>query len=290
MTVPSGLGRLPGPGLGIIAADLNGDHWPDLFVANDGKSNHLWINQKDGTFKEEAVVRGVAYNAMGQSPANMGIALGDADGNGLFDLYITHLTDELHVLYAQDAPGQFTDRTALAGLAAPRWRSTGFGTLFGDFDQDGDLDLAQVNGRVKFISGPSEPGKPFLEVYMERNQLFANQGGGRFRDLSPDNAPFCGARAVVARAGCRRYRQRRGARPPGDGGRREGQALPQRRPQPRPLAPGARRRSGGRRPRCLRRRGHGARRRPPLDRSRDHEPELPVQLRSAGAFQPGKRQ
>ncbi len=196
VTVPSGLGRLPGPGLGIIAADLNGDHWPDLFVANDGKPNHLLINQKDGTFKEEAVVRGVAYNAMGQAPANMGIALGDADGNGLFDLYITHLTDELHVLYAQDAPGQFTDRTALAGLAAPRWRSTGFGTLFGDFDQDGDLDLAQVNGRVKFVSGPSEPGKPFLEVYMERNQLFANEGGGRFRDVSPDNGPFCGARAV----------------------------------------------------------------------------------------------
>src|SRR5439155_3220812 len=99
VTLPAGLGRSPGPGLGVLCADFNGDRWPDLLIANDGKPNHLWINQKDGTFKEEAVLRGLALNSMGQAEANMGIALGDVDGDGLFDLFVTHLGEEKHRLW-----------------------------------------------------------------------------------------------------------------------------------------------------------------------------------------------
>ena len=82
VTLASGLGRSPGPGLGVTCADFDGDGWPDLFVANDGKPNHLWINGRDGTFKEEALMRGVAYNILGQPQANMGVALSDVDGDG----------------------------------------------------------------------------------------------------------------------------------------------------------------------------------------------------------------
>src|SRR5262249_26462987 len=134
VTVKSGLGGLPGPGLGVVCADFNGDGWPDIFVANDAQANRLWINQKDGTFAEEAVLRGVAYNRMGHAEAGMGVALGDVDGDGLLDLFVTHLTEETHTLWRQGPRGLFQDRTAFAGLAAPRRRGTGFGTAMADFD------------------------------------------------------------------------------------------------------------------------------------------------------------
>src|SRR5438874_1392213 len=83
-TEKAGLARQPGPGLGVVCADFTGDGWPDIFVANDGAPNHLWVNQGNGTFKEEAVHRGLAHDGMGGSPANMGVAIGDVDGDGLF--------------------------------------------------------------------------------------------------------------------------------------------------------------------------------------------------------------
>jgi hypothetical protein len=199
VTVSSGLGRLPGPGLGVICADFDGDGWPDVFIANDGAANCLWINQKDGTFKEEAVQRGVAYNGMGQAQAGMGVALGDVDGDGLFDLFVTHLTEETNTLWKQGPRGLFQDHTAPARLVAPAWRGTGFGTLLADFDHDGALDLAIVNGRVSArpVVEDSSLG-PYWSSYGDRNQLFAGDGKGRFQDVSRHNSPFCG-RYNVAR-------------------------------------------------------------------------------------------
>jgi hypothetical protein len=199
VTLASGLGRVPGPGLGVACADFNGDGWPDILVANDGQPNRLWINQKDGTFKNEAVVRGIAYNGLGQAHANMGIALGDVDGDGLFDVFITHLTEETNTLWQQGPRGLFRDRTAAAGLARPRWRGTGWGTALIDFDLNGMLDLAIVNGRVS--RGPAPPAAPTTlgphwSRYAERNQLFANEGNGRFKDISAANPSFSGTAGV----------------------------------------------------------------------------------------------
>jgi hypothetical protein len=208
VTMKSGLGRLPGPGLGVFCADFNGDGWPDILVANDAKPNHLWINQRDGTFKEEAVPRGIAYNAMGKAEANMGIAVGDVDGDGLFDVFVTHLTDETNTLWRQGPRGVFQDRTVGLGLANPRWRGTGFGTVLADFDHDGALDLALVNGRVKrpVGSGAAATGTggadSFWSRYAERNQLFANEGDGRFRDISLHNRPFSGSARVSRGLAC----------------------------------------------------------------------------------------
>ncbi len=192
-TAAAGLAARPGPGLGVLCIDLNGDGWPDLFVANDAKPNHLWINQKNGTFKEEAAWRGVATNGLGQPQGNMGVAFGDSDGAGLMNLFVTHLASEHHTLWKQGPAGQFRDVTGAAGLTRPHWRGTGFGTVLADFDHDGGLDLAIVNGAV---TRPGAETRPHWQAYSQRNQLFANDGKGTFRDVSLANSPFCGTAGV----------------------------------------------------------------------------------------------
>lgn len=198
VTIRSGLAASPGPGLGVVCLDFDGDRWPDIFIANDGKPNHLWINQRDGSFKEEALLRGVAYNAMGKAEANMGVAVGDIDGDGLFDLFVTHLTDEQHRMWVQTKRGQFRDRTTQVGLGDVGARSTGFGALLADLDHDGHEDLVVANGSVKRFpnAAAAKPGESFWAPYRERNQIFANDGGGRFTNVSSLNPAFCGVPGV----------------------------------------------------------------------------------------------
>jgi hypothetical protein len=202
VTLSAGLGKLAGPGLGVVCADANGDHWPDLLIANDGHVNWLLINQRNGTFTEEAATRGIAYNEMGAVQANMGIALGDADGDGLFDILVTHLSTETHALWKQGPRGYFQDRTAPSKVAASAWRGTGFGTVFSDLNNDGAPDLLVVNGGIKRLTiDPAPNGKanrdPFWDGYEQRSQIFANDGKGSFTDVSAGNLAFSGTAAVA---------------------------------------------------------------------------------------------
>jgi hypothetical protein len=89
------------------------------------------------------------------------------------------------------------------GLAGPRWRGTGFGTILADFDHDGCLDLAIVNGRVARGVRPANGAlTPHWNEYAERNQLFTSDGKGRFEDISEQNQPFCGAPQVSRALAC----------------------------------------------------------------------------------------
>jgi enediyne biosynthesis protein E4 len=198
VTNECGFGRAAGPGMAAVCADFTGDRRLDVLVANDAHPNHLWVGAADGTFAEEAVARGIAYNAAGAIQSNMGIGLGDVNGDGLLDAYITHLTVQGNVLWAGESGGLFRDATAASGLAAPAWRGTGFGAVIVDFDNDAWPDIAAVNGRISRakLSAPDAQTARRLgkfAPYAERNQLFANAGSGRFVDASPSNPSFCGA-------------------------------------------------------------------------------------------------
>lgn len=192
VTAASGLSRAPGAGLGVLCADVDGDGWDDIFVANDRQPNRLWINGHDGTFTDEAVARGVAVTVVGATAANMGTAWGDVDGDGLADLFVTHLGTETHTLWQQGPRGMFLDKSAAAGIVAAE-RTTAFGTVMADFDLDGDLDLAWTSGRV--FAGPRAAGAPLpaaWQRYAERNVLMENDGSGRFTSVSAANPAFCG--------------------------------------------------------------------------------------------------
>lgn len=171
----------PGPGLGVVAGDLNGDGRMDFYVANDGAVNHLWLQQEDGTFRDDALLAGVAVNRQGKPEAGMGITLGDYDGDGDDDLFVTHLQQETNTLYVNGGGGLFDDRSAQSGLGPPSLPFTAFGTGWIDVDNDGRLDLLTVNGAVRILEELAQQGDPF--PLGQPNQLFRNLGakGGEVR-------------------------------------------------------------------------------------------------------------
>jgi len=188
VTRSAGLAAAPlRPTLGALAADFDGDGWPDLYVANDGQPNNLWLNQHDGTFRDQALLSGSAVNAAGQSEASMGVAATDADADGDLDLFLTHLFKETNTLYLNDGTATFTDRTAASGLGSPSLPYTAFGTGFLDVGNDGDLDLLAVNGAVTLIPELVRRGDPF--PLHQPDQLFLDDGGGRWLEAAEDSAP-----------------------------------------------------------------------------------------------------
>ena len=193
-----------GTGFCVVPADFNQDGWPDFYVANDMYPNRLWINQKDGTFRDAGPETGAAFNRHGLHEASMGVAVGDVDSDGDPDLLATHITDETNTLYINDA-GQFHDVTHKWDLADPSRRHTGWGVALIDLDHDGFLDIPLVNGLVVpcklrhdineanpptgviTIDQLTRTGKasiasptPHWAKYHDRNQLYFNTGEGRF--------------------------------------------------------------------------------------------------------------
>jgi hypothetical protein len=168
-----------GNGLGVAFGDFNSDGRTDVYVANDGLPNQLWINL-GGRFEDRALLSGCALNMMGVAEAGMGVTTVDIDEDGDLDLFMTHLRDESNTFYF-NSKGVFSDRTARSGLLGSSLKYTGFGTGFADFDCDGKLDLYVANGRV------SDWPPRFLEddPYAEPDQVFRGLGEGRFEEVLP---------------------------------------------------------------------------------------------------------
>jgi hypothetical protein len=175
----AGVTRAYGNGLGVAAADYNGDGWPDIYVANDATPNQLWINQHDGTFVDEGPLSGAALSAAGNPEGSMGIASGDYDDDGDEDLFVTNVRGETFAFYVNDGHAAFDDARVRTGLAALTAAFTGFGTDWFDYDRDGRLDLFIANGAVQTVEALRGEPAPYHMV----NLLLPN-AGGRFEDVS----------------------------------------------------------------------------------------------------------
>jgi hypothetical protein len=187
-TAAAGVGG-KGRGMGVLAADFDLDGRLDILVANDAEANVLWRNRGDGTFVDVADEWGIAFNGDGVSEANMGIAHGDTDGDGLQDVLITHFVEEHDTLWRMARlPGggvAFQDVTREAGLGVASRPMTGWGTVFADFDRDGILDLMVTNGHLRREKNSRyEHENPPL--------LWRGVPGGRFRNVTDRSGPYFG--------------------------------------------------------------------------------------------------
>ena len=185
VTTKAGIHKAFGAGFGVVAADFNRDGWIDIYVANDGDPNQLWLNNGDGTFRNDALWAGAAVNSAGKAEASMGVDADDFDEDGDDDLFMTHIMEETNTLFVNDGTGLFEDRTSAAGLASISLGKTGFGTGWFDFDNDGWLDLLILNGAVRAIDERVRAGDAY--PLGQPNHLLRNTGKGRF-EVASDRA------------------------------------------------------------------------------------------------------
>ena len=166
-------------GLGVVAADLNGDQLLDLYVANDTTENDFYINQGGLRFVEDGVAQGVAVGSDGLAHSGMGIACGDVNGDGHFDLFVTNFDNEVNDLYQNLGGSGFSCVNTLYGLDASSRPMLGFGTLLADWDADGDQDLFVANGHVWDLTAMGLSYR-----YEMQPQLLENRQRARFEDVS----------------------------------------------------------------------------------------------------------
>ena len=181
--------------LSVVVADLDNDGWPDIYVANDSTAATYYINQKDGTFKDEAIEAGIAYSPDGKPQAGMGVAVGDYNRDGLLDIVKTNFAGDTDSLYQNLGDGSFEDHTYLSGLGV-NTRYLGWGVAFMDLDNDGWLDIFISNGHVY----PEVDNSHIDSPYAEHKYLYRNLRNGQFEEITTVSGP--GMTAPVPARGC----------------------------------------------------------------------------------------
>jgi hypothetical protein len=166
-------------GMGAAAADFDNDGWPDIYVACDSAPSLLYRNNGDGTFREIAGPAGSAFNEAGVALSGMGVGVADYDGDGWFDIVRTNFSGQVTTMYRSNGDGTFNDASYPSGLGI-NTRCVDFGVGFLDFDNDGRMDLFQVNGHVH----PAMARRKMHVTYPEPKLLYRNRGDGRFEDIS----------------------------------------------------------------------------------------------------------
>jgi hypothetical protein len=172
-------------GMGVVLADFNNDGWPDIAIANDTWPNFLFLNNHAGTFKDVSLISGMAVSEDGHYEAGMGIDAADVDGDGLLDVYITHLDFELNRLYHNNGDETFTDNTFASGIGNKAILLSGIAAKFIDYDNDGWVDILQLNGAMV-----DNVALYHSEVsYKEPLLMFRNLGKGHFDKVSDSLGP-----------------------------------------------------------------------------------------------------
>ena len=169
-------------GFGVIFSDVNNDEWPDIYVANDSTPNFLFRNNTDGTFSEVGLEAGVALSEEGRPQAGMGVDVGDYNNDGYFDIFVTNFSEDTNTLYQNNGDETFNVVTSAAGLGRSSLPYLGWGTGLVDLDNDGYLDIFIANGHIY----PKIDQFAFGSTFLERNQLYQNQGNGRFLELTEE--------------------------------------------------------------------------------------------------------
>jgi len=164
--------------LTVTAADFDNDGWPDIYVACDSTYSLMFMNNRDGTFREEGLVRGVALNEDGMEQAGMGLAVGDFALDGSLDIFKTHFSDDTNALYRNDGKANFEDVTMRAGLGVET-RFINWGGGIADLDNDGNPDLFYVTGNVYPEIESVLPAYPLKTPRV----VFHNLGNGKFEEL-----------------------------------------------------------------------------------------------------------
>jgi hypothetical protein len=172
--------------LGVVTADFDGDGDQDIYIACDLTPNLFYINQGNGTFREVAVERGVAFNEAGQPQASMGVDFRDYDGDLRPDLLVTNYWFEDTNLFKNRENGFFSDESYGAGLGTATLHRVGWGAALRDFDNDGRRDVYSHNGHVMLHPGQTTPGAQVRQ----RDQLFLQRPGGKFEEVSDHAGPW----------------------------------------------------------------------------------------------------
>jgi hypothetical protein len=182
VTEAAGIHDITGKALGLVCFDYDGDGWDDVFIANDTQPNFLFHNEKDGTFSEQAMMAGVAYDEAGKARGAMGVDFADYDRSGHPSLVVGNFSNEMLALYHNErGSGLFIDSAPTAAVGKPSLLTLAFGTLFFDFDLDGYFDIFVANGHV-------EDGIQSVQATVSHAQaphLFRNSGDGTFEDVAP---------------------------------------------------------------------------------------------------------
>lgn len=175
----AGVGNPEGKSLGVALADFDGDGLVDLFVANDSVRQFLYRNRGDGTFQDQALLAGVAYDQDGQAFAGMGVDFADYDNDGWPDVVVTNLSNQRYALYRNGGDGTFSYETHASGLGALTFLNSGWGVRFLDYDNDGAKDLFLAQGHVMDTIEQTSP-----HLRYRQTPLLARNEGGRFTDAS----------------------------------------------------------------------------------------------------------